>query len=325
MNNDYLTHDIDTLASDERFVAWTKGWAPPHEQKAWTDWVTQHPDKETIVAEAKAIVEALEFKAVDPLPISKGQLWKRIGDTLAEEDTPVQPSKTRIRVLQFTALAVAAVIAWIIFNPFYSPELKTIEATAGQQLAVNLPDASTIILNAGSTIQFDEQNFLENRTVQLRGEGFFEVQKGNTFLVKTQQGQVEVLGTSFNVYDRPDNFEVVCSTGKVQVSAKGIKETALLTPGFKTTRNQNMAVDSIKLETALAWMDGRYTFDAKPLSTVFESLERQFDIQIRYNETIAEKLYTGGYTIDDLDSALYEVTWPMELDYNIEENTVTIE
>ena len=47
---------------------------------------------------------------------------------------------------------------------------------------------------------------------------FLKVEKGKTFTVKTNYGEVEVLGTVFNVKSRDYAFEVICYEGSVEVS-----------------------------------------------------------------------------------------------------------
>ncbi len=55
-------------------------------------------------------------------------------------------------------------------------------------------------------------------------EGFFKVQKGNKFIVHTPAGDVEVMGTSFNVFAREEASKVSCVTGKLSRIEKGRKE-----------------------------------------------------------------------------------------------------
>ena len=75
-----------------------------------------------------------------------------------------------------------------------------------------------MLLNSKSTITFNKHNWDTNRTLELNGEAFFDVEKGNTFTVKTSQGNVSVLGTEFNVNASVDFFRVSCYEGKVKVS-----------------------------------------------------------------------------------------------------------
>ena len=71
----------------------------------------------------------------------------------------------------------------------------------------------------GSSITY-KRGFNEgHRTLHLKGEAYFEVQKLTLpFVVKTYHGEITVLGTSFNVRSRNDEFEVGVNSGQVKVS-----------------------------------------------------------------------------------------------------------
>ena len=87
---------------------------------------------------------------------------------------------------------------------------------------VDLPDGSVVNLNKNSTISFDSD--FSDRTVHLQGEALFEVVEGNgEFTVKTESGEVVVMGTIFNVKDRDDEMEVEVEEGEVELKAGGKK------------------------------------------------------------------------------------------------------
>jgi ferric-dicitrate binding protein FerR (iron transport regulator) len=89
------------------------------------------------------------------------------------------------------------------FNFFNSTEFSS---DYGKQLSFLLPDGSKVLLNSKSTITYNKNNWNTNRTLNLDGEAFFDVEKGSTFTVKTTHGHVKVLGTEFNVNSSNDFF-----------------------------------------------------------------------------------------------------------------------
>ena len=171
-------------------------------------------------------------------------------------------------------------------------------------------------------LEYDAASFAEERTLYLDGEAFFEVQKGSSFSVTTDQGTVKVLGTSFNVCDRSELFEVQCKTGKVSV-ANGTKEV-ILTPGLATDNRNGELADAYTTSVDRTWSAGVLSFDADPMTFVISELERQYDVSIQA-EGLDELLYTGEFDISDLQTALLLVCEPMGLDYAISaEDQVTI-
>src|SRR5690606_4696634 len=88
----------------------------------------------------------------------------------------------------------------------------------GEIRQVQLPDGSTVTLNAASTIEYNSLTWFLRRKISLNGEAFFKVLKGPSFSVGAGKASVEVLGTSFNVKQRNDIVSVACFTGKVTVN-----------------------------------------------------------------------------------------------------------
>ncbi|MBN2775257.1 MAG: FecR domain-containing protein, partial [Prolixibacteraceae bacterium] len=155
-------------------------------------------------------------------PKSKEDIWKLMEDKL----TANAKVDKKVRKLGIRQLSIAASIAILIgigsFMRFYRVDYSTI---AGEQLTVNLPDGSVVDLNGQSSVKYNPYWWKVNRTVKFEGEGYFEVEKGKYFSVVSNNGITTVLGTSFNIYSRDENYEVNCLTGKVQVEVlNGLKE-----------------------------------------------------------------------------------------------------
>lgn len=114
----------------------------------------------------------------------------------------------------------------------------TIETKSSAQ-AVHLPDGSVVILNQNSSLEYNTK--FEARQVALDGEAFFQVQKEEVpFVVTTGNGQITVLGTSFNVKDSKDGLEVEVETGAVELKAK--EQVARLKKGQKALVNDAKGV-----------------------------------------------------------------------------------
>src|SRR5210317_1613853 len=118
-------------------------------------------------------------------------------------------SKPKRWLTQWLKVAAVFVIGLSIF--YYTTTLDTtISTLAAQKTEIALPDGSLSKLNATSSLTYNKHNFESTRTLTLDGEAFFDVEKGNTFSVETNNGIVSVLGTEFNVKNRNSIFEVIC-------------------------------------------------------------------------------------------------------------------
>jgi len=244
-----------------------------------------------------------------PFP-SKEASWQRL--QLKIEAKEKQSARQSSGFSVFAAAASIALIVGVLF--FMNSSDLRVETQFAEQKTCLLPDGSEVTLNAGSYIQYDEDDFLESRVLTLDGEAFFKVKKGSTFKVLTDQGEVQVLGTSFNVFDRADLFEVVCATGKVQVSVGA--NSVILEPGQATERKQESLSAVYERTNSNAWTKGTFDFADRSIEHVFDEVERQFGVTITLDD-IGERFYTGEFNSSDLETALVVICEPMGLNYEL--------
>ena len=218
--------------------------------------------------------------------------------------------KGKVRQLHRRWLVAAAAIglvlaAWILLQP---PATTQFTADAGERIKEQLPDASIVVLNASSTISFSEKNWSDNRQLKLTGEAYFDVATGSTFTVNTEVGQVEVLGTQFNVWSRGDQLEVSCYEGRVAVRFATNSFDTIIQAGQAIRLQANQVaeywtVNSEQLRDHLP-TNGQVRLNAVPLSRAVAELERQFDIQIKTNNVDLTETVTTTFPADNLQEAL---------------------
>lgn len=184
----------------------------------------------------------------------------------------------------------------------------------GNSLAHNFPEASEVELNADSKLSYKEKGWVKNRKVYLEGEGFFNVTKGNSFVVETPQGTIEVLGTAFNVKSRPGIFEVECYEGSVKVTKKE-KQTILT--ASKAVYNDNNLISVGITNKDPHWKNGRSLFREANLSDVLLELERQYKIKV---STTVKGKFTGSFTHNDLILAVDQISMPLGLTSTISDD-----
>ncbi len=228
--------------------------------------------------------------------------------------------ETPVRNLRFywSAAASVALIALLsaVYFYFAPAEKQIVAASKGQHFEYTLPDGSEIKVNADSKITFSASRFTKKRELELEGEAFFSVQKGKPFVVKTSVGTVEVLGTTLNVFARNNEFNVSCMTGKVKVTVG--EQSVTILPGEKVVWD-NGVLKKMALpqgESEAGWVKGQFNFDNIPLISIFEEIERQFNVSISA-QGIEGRFYTGSFTNNKLAEALEMVCLPMDLDYEI--------
>jgi len=229
---------------------------------------------------------------------SRDEVWASIEGKMGESRSVARPVVFLQR--QWFRYAAAAVLALLIgtgfFIRFYA---RTIVSPPGQHLLAELPDGSTVYLNAESELAYHPYWWKVKRIVGFEGEGFFEIKKGKDFQVRSQKGTTHVLGTSFNIFSRGGAYEVTCISGKVNVRSK-TRQEMILEPKSKAsvTSGGNIEVfRSIDVLPEIAWKDNLFLFTATPVGEVFREIERQYGISIRMLQA-SDLAYSGNFTKD---------------------------
>jgi transmembrane sensor len=237
------------------------------------------------------------FQRVEP-PFSKNreEVWAELDKKLNQTPSPRLPNFH----FQKTYLAIAASVILLagIFSVlrFYS---TTVYCPAGQHLSHNLPDGSVIELNADSRIAYKPFWWRFARNIEFEGEAYFEVQKGKSFKVHSSLGTTEVLGTSFNIYSRGNEYNVTCITGKVRVISS-TSEEAVLNPEYQARIDSE---GNITLSKELmpgenhSWINNMFHFTARPLPLVLDEIGRQFNITVKCSVNL-DYSYTGYFSKD---------------------------
>jgi ferric-dicitrate binding protein FerR (iron transport regulator) len=258
----------------------------------------------------KKIVESWEV----PAGKSEEQAWQEVNKHIEHGKIVQMPRRTNY-IYWLTAAAAVAIFAFFLLSPEPSVSMREVSTAMAQREHVILPDGSEADLNAGSKIRFATE-WSSERVVELEGEAFFKVKKGSKFSVKTNHGQVDVLGTSFNVKDRTGIFDVECFTGKVGVSAGDARLE--ITPG------EHVVLQGDKLQYSeftgeRTWLTGQFVYNDEPLENVILEVERQFNVKIQHPDFFGRK-YTGAFNTKNLREALDVICIPMGYQYSIDEN-----
>ena len=165
----------------------------------------------------------------------------------------------------------------------------TVEAPYGSKTKLYLPDGTLVWLNAGSKMSYAQDFGINERSLNLSGEAYFEVSKNEKipFFVNTETNKVRVVGTSFNVcaYNGSNEFETTLVTGIVDIyTLKGEKPITRLEKGeFFGLYNGKAQKKILPSYDYLKWKEGLYCFDDSPLSCMFSKLEKYYNVKITVN------------------------------------------
>jgi transmembrane sensor len=222
-----------------------------------------------------------------PYNKSKEEIWAEMESKLSERPQGRIIQLSIKRIISYSVAAAFIIgLGLLSFLRFYQEELV---CPYGQHVSVKLPDGSRVTLNAGSEISYHPYWWKYQRKIHFSGEAFFEVKKGNRFEVISDKASTTVLGTSFNIYSRNQEYRVNCITGKVMIKTKD-NQTEVLTKNESSVVGQDNKIVKLQDENlnknAVAWMKNEFIFTSMPLKDIYEELERQFDIEITGKEKL---------------------------------------
>ncbi|WP_286860980.1 FecR family protein [Proteiniphilum sp. UBA5510] len=244
--------------------------------------------------------------------------WNRLCDKMKKQQaTTIQPrlSKKPDRYARTVIWAIGAAVALVlivsgILFMTEREEVRWIEvetAPRSEPYSVLLSDGSTVLLNASSKLKYPEKFEGKSREVYLDGEAFFTVagDKRLAFIVHTDQQDIRVLGTQFNVqgYSSDPYTVTTLISGKVKLltynSSHHLKKEIVMLPNqqlFFDKQRNDASIFRIDPSETVAWMNGVYSFRDAPLEEITRRLGKVFGIAfIVPDESAREEKYTGKF------------------------------
>jgi ferric-dicitrate binding protein FerR (iron transport regulator) len=236
----------------------------------------------------------------------------------------------RILLSAAAVLIIGLVIGSLFFIQSQKHEITTQNITTpyGGKTQFTLPDGSTVWLNSGSTFSYPD-HFEGERIVELNGEAYFIVEKQNEpFIVKTKFGEVEVLGTEFNVkaYEN-ETFSTTLENGLVVFTNKYGKQ-ANLEPGMQVIfDDENFKLRRVETKFFTSWKEGQLIFRDEPLQNMVTRLERWYNVKIELkDERIKNLKFNGTIEMESFSEVLelIKVTTPIKYNFNRKTRVLTI-
>ena len=286
LNGEATIEEIELLKNDSEFTSYVK------------------------IAEATQGFETPAFKAEDTF-------------TAIKSKNDIKEGKVRSLFSSKYILRIAAVMALIVTSYLFLENRDTsITTDIAQKENFLLPDESEVTLNAMSQLVYNKKGWDKERKLSLEGEAYFKVKKGSTFSVETPQGMVTVLGTQFNVFSRKNQFNITCYEGLVSVA---FSDTLVKIPAgnYITIENNKIVNNETLALNAPTWVNNESSFENVLVTDVLAELKRQYPVSI-HTELNLNKRFTGSFTHTNLTVALRSICDPLQLDFTIANNEVTL-
>ena len=285
-------------------------------------------------------------------------------------DAVIFSRRKKRRLRKYIALATSSFVLIIIAGWFWknnqhkSPAIEkqaheTIITQNGSRTRSLLHDGTTVWLNAGSKLFYENDFNGSTREVRLEGEAFFDVVKqiNRPFIVHTSGIDIRVLGTAFNVKSYPEdkNVETTLYRGQVQVlrNKDSISKAIQLIPNQKLILAKQAAkeyeklseektlltkqlpanfiithIDSTKKESErieTAWVYSRLEFRGDSFEGLAKKLERWYNVTIVFkDEKVKELNFNGSFEKETVEQAFNYLQETILFNYKIRNNEISV-
>ena len=314
----YSNYEVEEFLEEATFRNWVQ--APTKfTDQYWKEFLALYPEQAQKVQQAKELLLSMQVQFEDKE--DNTELDENFAASLrtAMHERTEQQAKSAKRVQLYRQWAIAATLLLVvtasvgIWQTFFNaPFPLNHVANYGEWKTIELPDGSTVHLNANSTLELDDNwESTDNRQVRLAGEAFFEVAKKPAtkakFLVTTDNLTIEVLGTQFNVNTKSENTAIFLEEGKIKLDLG--EEKAMMKPGdfiaYSKTAKKIVERKEIKKDLPGAWRSGVLTVKEKPVSEIAQKLAEIYGVQVVIEKKVLKKeIRTVAVPIDRLDLAI---------------------
>ncbi len=325
---------------DWKLFDYITGKAGPEEAAEVDRWLAADPVNRDRLGQLQEIfrhTDSLsELEGVD----MKGD-WNKIRSRIGWDRE--QNSRATINIFSlktFPLLKIAAILV-LVMIPAVLLELRydfigapgTPMITASSErgtVDLQLPDGSSVTLNAHSELSYPESFSARKREVTLSGEAYFDVvpSEKQPFLIRIGQDMVvEVLGTTFTVRSGniPGEVLVRVSSGMVSLYRGGQKRDRLVVSAGEEGifNGEGFSKSPIKDPNYLSWKTGTLEFRNTPFAEVAAGLAdfSGMKVLIRDRELDSRTL-TSTHVNQPLGEILEEIRLVLAIDFIISNDTI---
>lgn len=289
---------LTDLLSDESFVCWIKGRGTVGDRRKWDAWEQRDPLHGEIKKRAGLLYD------IPMGGVESGDIKHQLHKLNRHIDNNTQISRST-RSKGYPLIAAAVVLVLLVIVSFLSLDMgqsaetseklsfKSIEVGSGERTTLKISDGSQIHLNSNSTLRYKPAQLNTNRVdVWLEGEGYFSIThapegRDRVFVVHTPDGEIQELGTKFNVNTNFDGTTIVLEEGKVKLILQSpdqkTRHETVMKPGEKAvldSSRESIAIQNIDPSLYTAWVEGKMKFHDTPLKEIIRQIEVTYGVSI---------------------------------------------
>ena len=202
----------------------------------------------------------------------------------------------------------------------------------GGEFKLQLADGTRVYLNSATDLRYPVAFTGPERRVYLKGEAYFEVAKDveHPFIVVTDDVQVRVYGTSFNVNTLgADGVRTVLVEGKVGIRGQDLDREYVLKPNelaFYDRNSRDMKIETVDPDLYTLWRKGIFVFERETLENIMNTLSLWYDMEVFFQSESAKQLHFSGHMkrYEQIEDILHAITDATGVVFTITDRTVCV-
>ncbi|MCU4175039.1 FecR family protein [Carboxylicivirga sp. N1Y90] len=324
--------DRDWNDIDELIVRRFSSVLEPNEQECLEAWIQESTENAKYFEDMQKIWQGSEdiaaFDAID-VELDYKKFANKVGFQKHSINTVSQSllSLRKIAAIMIPFMAISVAIVLYQTTPGFG---KWVAFSSSTEMIENeLPDNSTVAINANSKLVFQKSFKGQERLLKLKGEAYFKVAKNPSkpFVVNVGDAQVKVLGTEFNLEENEKTGDVLLlvTEGKVLFSTTNNElelvkgESAICIDGVISRKNNISS-------NIMAWRTGEINFTKAPLAEVMETILDYFpEVEaIENNTNISETTMTSKFESPSLEDVMVELRIHFDKKFSLDGNKLII-
>ncbi|MFY0600117.1 MAG: FecR domain-containing protein [Cyclobacteriaceae bacterium] len=211
----------------------------------------------------------------------------------------------------------------VIYNELITPR--------GGNYNLTLEDGTTVWLNAASTLKFPVAFTDTIRQVYLVGEAYFDVSHdGKPFIVSTDERDIRVLGTSFNVSAYTDESNLITTLVEGSVMLQTPTTAEVLKPNDQAIvsfTDDQIEITTVNTSIYTSWVDGKIEFSYDNMEAVMRKLSRWYDFEYTFENLDAQKFHFSASldNSENISAILEMIKLTTDINLKLEDNTIVIQ
>ncbi len=326
-----MNKDIYNIVSD-----YFRGQVSDKDNTYLQEWIAESPENEEVYKELERVwkITGEPFAKLTPDVDAEWEQFVREKEKATNEN--IFKNEKSLNLRKYLKVAAMVIPAFLILSAtlyYFNREKRTEElviVTTTEKKKCILSDSSGVWVNCNSTFIYPATFEKNERVVELKGEAFFDVAKGEApFIIKTRNTQITVMGTAFNIraIEQEKFIEVVVNHGTVVFASTSSKKEIVLKAGEMGTFDEQTKLikkGKVTNDNASGWKDEQLSFQDTPLIEIEEILARYFDINMQVDSSMKQCKFTGEFKHPKLEELLDVISLTLGSNYKIHNDTIFI-